>query len=112
MTTTPTLTVSHGPVDATGQLLHEGDLTAQLALAVTNLEAALADHGLGWVDVTDLRIRTTDPDGLALVLDTLAERFAESGAAPVVSVAPAPSLALPGMAIALTAAVTSAADVP
>ena len=106
MTTTPTLTLSHGPVDETGQLLHEGDLAAQLALAVMNLEAALAGHGLGWPHVTALRIRTTDPDGLALVLDTLAERFADGGEAPVVSVAPVPTLALPGMAVALTAAVS------
>lgn len=106
MAATPHFTVSLGPVDETGQLLHEGDLTAQLALAVTNLETVLAGHGLGWPHVTDLIVRTTDPDGLALVLDTLDERFTPAGAAPAVSVIPVTELDLPGMTVALAGVVS------
>lgn len=103
---TTTFPLSQGPVDETGGLLHEGDLAAQLALAVTNLEADLAARRLGWSDVLSLRIRTTDPQGLAAVVDALDERLAPAGAAPSVSVVPEPALALPGMAVVLDAVVT------
>ena len=106
MTSTPTFTLSQGPVDETGRLLHEGDLAAQLALAVTNLEAALAHHALDWSHVVALRIRTIDPLGLAQVVDTLDERLVEAGVTPSVSVVPEPTLALPGMAVALDGVVS------
>ena len=108
VTATPTFTVSHGPVDETGRLLHEGDLAAQLALTVTNLESALAGRSRDWSHVVELRVGTTDPAGLADVVDTLDERLVQSGASPSVSVVPEPALALPGMAVALDAVVSTA----
>jgi enamine deaminase RidA (YjgF/YER057c/UK114 family) len=101
MTTTHHLALGpHGPVDG-GRLLHEGDLAAQLALAVTNLEAALAGAGLDWTAVTRLRVSTTDAAALADDLAVLFERLDPVGAAPLVSVVEVPHLDVPGMAVAL-----------
>lgn len=101
-------TLAHGPVDESGQVLHEDDLAAQLALTVTNLEAALGEHGLRWADVEALCVRTTDPQGLDRVLDTLDERLRPAGASPAVSVVPVTVLPLHGMALVLEATVEQA----
>ena len=92
------LTVAaQGSVDADGRLVHDGDLAAQLALALTNLERVLADAGMTARDLASLRIFTTSLDELGQVFDTLVEHLAESGSRPPTTVLEVSGLALPGL---------------
>ena len=47
-------------VDGEGNPRHEGDMRAQIALALDNLETVLRAGGMGWADVVRLLIMTTD----------------------------------------------------
>ncbi len=62
-------------VDADGQVLHPGDMAAQLALAIDNLEAVLGAAGMGLADVVRLTAYTTDVDALFRHWPTLQERM-------------------------------------
>ncbi|MFC0681784.1 Rid family hydrolase [Lysobacter korlensis] len=96
------LTVAaQGPLDERGRLLHDGDLAAQLALSAANFEAVLTAAGMTWPNVAQLRICTTDMDGLLDVLDTLTDHLGEAAAHPPVSLAEVRRLPLVGMAVTL-----------
>lgn len=85
------------PVDAKGRLLHEGDMAAQLALALANLTAVVLDSGMALTDIAHLRIHTTDIASLLDVQFVVSERLAEQGATPPISIVEVSRLALPGM---------------
>jgi enamine deaminase RidA (YjgF/YER057c/UK114 family) len=89
------------PVDERGEVLHEGDLVAQIALSVTKLEHALGRAGLTPSDVAALTIRTVDPAGVAAALDVVVDHLAEAGARPDVQVVAVDHLPRPGTAVAL-----------
>lgn len=89
-----------GPVDDDGRLLHAGDLTAQLALAVRNVEDLLAAAGFTLADVLSLTVHTTDVDALLATYHVLTARFAP--ATPPATLVGVTRLALPGMAVELT----------
>ena len=93
----------HGPLDEQGRLVHEDDAAAQLALAVSRLEASLATSGRTLADLAELRVTTTDPAAIEGVYDVLTERLEATGARPEVRVSPTDSLSLPGMLVTLTA---------
>ena len=100
--TTPSLTVpAQGPLDGQGRLLHEGDVLAQLVLAAENLGARLSESGLGWADVTDLRVEALEPPALEDAVDAVREHLRQLGSTPAIDVVRADSLALPGMAVAV-----------
>ena len=76
------LTVAaQGPLDGCGRLLHEDDPAAQLALTLANIAAVLEAAGMGWADVVQLHVYTTDLPSLLEVYDTLVEHLGDAGSA-------------------------------
>lgn len=70
-------------VDAHGDPQHPGDMAAQLNLALDNLEAVLAQAGMGFTNLIRLNAYTTDVDALlehfAVITDRLeGARFAST----------------------------------
>ncbi len=92
-----------GPVDASGQLVHEGDLAAQIATALDNVESVLAAAGLTLADVVRLTVFTTDMDGFFAAYGVFAGRLAAGGCVPASSLIGVSRLAIPGMAVELEA---------
>lgn len=90
-----------GPLDADGRLVHEDDLAAQLALSLANLAEVLAEAGLGWPDVAQLTVWTTDLQALLDSYDTLVEHLDGAGAHPPATVVEVNRLLLPGMAVCI-----------
>jgi enamine deaminase RidA (YjgF/YER057c/UK114 family) len=92
------LTVAgQGPVDKDGQLLHEGDAAAQIALAMTNVEAVLTAGGMDFRDVLQMRIYAVDVDAILSSYGVFVERLTVSGATPPTSLVGVSRLAIPGM---------------
>lgn len=87
-----------GPVDEDGALLHVGDVTAQLALSMRNVETVLTAAELTLADVTRLTIYTTDIDATLAAYDAVVERLQLAGATPPASLIGVNRLAFPGMA--------------
>ena len=73
-------------VDATGAPLHEGDMRAQLAQALENLETVLAAAGFNLTNVVRLNYYTTDVDALFEAYDVAVKRLAETGCHPASTV--------------------------
>jgi enamine deaminase RidA (YjgF/YER057c/UK114 family) len=67
-------------VDANGAPQHPGDMAAQLALALDNLEGVLAGAGMTLADVVRLNVYTTDVDTLLQHFTILTKRFEPTGA--------------------------------
>jgi enamine deaminase RidA (YjgF/YER057c/UK114 family) len=67
-------------VDANGTPQHPGDMAAQLALALDNLEAVLAGAGMTLANVVRLNVCTTDVDTLLQHFTILTKRFEPTGA--------------------------------
>jgi enamine deaminase RidA (YjgF/YER057c/UK114 family) len=63
-------------VDANGAPVHEGDMAAQIAQALDNLESVLASAGMSLANVARLNIYTTDVDKFLASYGALAERVA------------------------------------
>ena len=66
-------------VDADGHPLHPGDMGAQLAQALDNLEAVLGQAGFALSDVVRLNLYTTDVDRFLEAFGPFAERLAAAG---------------------------------
>ena len=90
-------------VDGEGRPRHAGDMRAQLALALDNLEAVLEAGGMEWRDVARLSIATTDVDAAMRSFDLLGARLGPSGAAPPQTLLGVSRLALPELMIELEA---------
>lgn len=69
-------------VDATGAPQHPGDMRAQIALALENLKAVLAEAGMTPGDVVQLRIYATDVDAALKNFDLLGMTFGPEGVRP------------------------------
>lgn len=94
------LTVAgQGPVDETGTLLHEGDVCAQLSLAMSNIESVLSAAGMGYVDVLRMTVYTTDVDATLASYSAITERLQLAGATPPATLIGVTRLAHPGMAV-------------
>jgi enamine deaminase RidA (YjgF/YER057c/UK114 family) len=89
--------------DAEGKPQHAGDMAAQLALSIDNLEAVLAAAGMSLADVVRLTVYTTDVDGLFPHYGVLAGRLAAAGVAPTTSLLGVTHLALPDLMVELEA---------
>lgn len=103
---TPTrlLTVAgQGAIDADGTLLHLGDVTAQMALAMANVEGLLAAGGMDLRDVTRLVVYVTDMDAALAAYGAITERLDALGATPPATLLEVARLALPGMAVEIDA---------
>ena len=98
------LTVAgHGSIDPDGQFLHEGDVAAQMALAVANVEDLLSSGGMDLRDVLRLTIYVTDMDAALGAYGSLVERLAALGATPPATLVEVRRLAIPGMAVEIDA---------
>lgn len=103
MTTTPAPTTVpfQASLDEHGRLLHEDDPAAQLALCLAGVEAHLATVGLAPSALDALRVTTADHHRIGPVLDVLHERFAQTGARPLVTVREVPQLLPSGLLVLL-----------
>lgn len=98
------LTVAgQGPFDERGRLLHLDDPVAQLLLALANVAAVLAAGGLGWSDVVQLRVCSTDLDTLLDGYDAAVDHLAESGARPPTTFLEVRRLPVRGMTVCIDA---------
>jgi enamine deaminase RidA (YjgF/YER057c/UK114 family) len=88
-------------MDADGKPQHEGDMGAQLALALDNLEGVLGAAGMSLANLVRLNVYTTDVDGLFPHYGVLAARLGAAGAAPASTMLGVTRLALPGQMIEL-----------
>jgi enamine deaminase RidA (YjgF/YER057c/UK114 family) len=89
--------------DADGKPQHDGDMAAQLALSLDNLEAVLAGAGMSLGDVVRLNVYTTDVDALFPHYGVLAARLGAAGVAPATTMLGVTRLAIPGQMVELEA---------
>ena len=84
-----------------GRPEHDGDVAAQLALAVANLEAVLAAAGMALANLVRLNVYTTDVDALFPHYGQLAGRLGAAGVAPTTTMLGVTRLAVPGQLVEL-----------
>ncbi|MFI5732928.1 RidA family protein [Kribbella sp. NPDC051587] len=90
-------------MNADGKPEHAGDLGAQLALSLDNLEAVLAEAGMSLADVVRLNVYTTDVDTLFSEYGVLAGRLGTAGVAPATTMLGVTRLAIPDLLVELEA---------
>ncbi|KAA9156407.1 RidA family protein [Microbacterium lushaniae] len=86
---------------ADGRPQHDGDIAAQLALSVDNLEAVLTAAGMSLADLVRLNVYTTDVDALFAHYGVLAGRLGAAGVAPTTTMLGVSRLAIPGQMVEL-----------
>ncbi|WP_353649172.1 RidA family protein [Nakamurella sp. A5-74] len=84
-----------------GKPRHEGDMGAQLALAVDNVEAVLNDAGMALANLVRLNVFTTSIDQLFPHYGVLAGRLGAAGVAPATTMLEVTRLAVPGQMVEL-----------
>ncbi|MFH8578688.1 RidA family protein [Streptomyces zaomyceticus] len=84
-----------------GRPLHEGDMAAQLALSLDNVEAVLAEAGMTLANLVRLNVHTTDVDLLFRHYGELAGRLGAAGVAPATTMLGVTRLAIPGQLVEL-----------
>lgn len=90
-------------MSADGEPRHPGDMPAQLALTLDNLEAVLAEAGMTLADLVRLTVHTTDVDLLLQHYGVLVGRLAAAGATPPTTLLGTPRLAIPTLLVELEA---------
>ncbi|NBH11661.1 RidA family protein [Amycolatopsis sp. SID8362] len=88
-------------MNADGEPQHAGDLAAQLALSLDNLEAVLGEAGMSLADLVRLTVYTTDVDLLFQHYGVLVGRLAAAGVAPATTVLGVTRLAIPPLLVEL-----------
>jgi enamine deaminase RidA (YjgF/YER057c/UK114 family) len=90
--------------DADGSTLHAGDMRAQAARALDNLETVLREAGMSLADVVRLNSYVTDVDlFLAEGAQVVAERTAAAGIQPAATLLGVTRLAFPDLLVELEA---------
>lgn len=84
-----------------GEPQHDGDMAAQLALSVDNLEAVLGEAGMSLANLVRLNVYTTDVDLLLPHYGVLAARLGAAGVAPTSTMLGVSRLAIPGQLVEL-----------
>ena len=84
-----------------GKPQHDGDMAAQLALSLDNLEAVLAEAGMSLANLVRLNVYTTDVDQLFPHYGVLAARLGAAGVAPATTMLGVTRLAIPGQLVEL-----------
>lgn len=84
-------------VDGEGQPLHPGDMRAQIALALDNLEAVLVGAGMTLANVVRLGVYATDVDAALRNFDLMGMRFGPHRVAPPMTLLGVTRLAVPGL---------------
>jgi enamine deaminase RidA (YjgF/YER057c/UK114 family) len=90
-------------MNADGKPEHDGDLPAQLALSLDNLEAVLTEAGMTLTNLVRLNVYTTDVDLLFPHYGVLAARLAAAGVKPTTTMLGVTRLAIPGQLVELEA---------
>jgi len=90
-------------VDEHGAPQHPGDMRAQIALALDNLEAVLTEGGMDLSNVVKLGIYVTDVDAALQNFDLLGMRFGAHGNTPATTLLEVTRLAIPGLLIEIEA---------
>jgi enamine deaminase RidA (YjgF/YER057c/UK114 family) len=80
---------------------HDGDMAAQLALSLDNLEAVLDEAGMTLSNLVRLNVYTTDVDLLFPHYGVLASRLGAAGVAPATTMLGVSRLAVPGQIVEL-----------
>lgn len=88
-------------MDAEGAPQHEGDMAAQVALSLDNLEAVLAGAEMSLTDLVRLNVYTTDVDLLFQHYGVLAARLGAARVAPTTTMLGVTRLAIPGQLVEL-----------
>ena len=88
-------------MSADGRPEHDGDMAAQLALAVDNLEAVLTAAEMSLSNLVRLNVYTTDVDALFPHYGVLAGKLGAAGVAPTTTMLEVTRLAIPGQLIEL-----------
>lgn len=86
---------------ADGKPQHDGDMAAQLALSLDNLEAVLGEAGMSLAHLVRLNVYTTDVDLLFPHYGVLASRLGAAGVAPATTMLGVTRLAIPGQLVEL-----------
>jgi enamine deaminase RidA (YjgF/YER057c/UK114 family) len=86
-----------------GTPLHDGDMAAQLAVSLDNLEAVLGEAGMSLANLVRLNVYTTDVDQLFPQYGVLASRLGAAGVAPPTTMLGVTRLAIPGQLVELEA---------
>ncbi|MFD4371270.1 RidA family protein [Streptomyces sp. NPDC058486] len=84
-----------------GKPLHDGDMAAQLALSIENVEAVLREAGMSLANLVRLNVYTTDVDALFPHYGLLAARLGAAGVAPTTTMLGVTRLAIPGQLVEL-----------
>jgi enamine deaminase RidA (YjgF/YER057c/UK114 family) len=84
-----------------GEPQHTGDLAAQLALSLDNLEAVLGEAGMSLADLVRLNVYTTDVDRLFEHYGVLASRLGAARVAPTTTMLGVARLAIPTLMVEL-----------
>ena len=88
-------------MDGTGKPHHVGDMAAQLALSLDNLEAILGEAGMSLANLVRLNVYTTDVDLLFQHYGVLASRLGAAGVAPTTTMLGVTRLAIPILLVEL-----------
>jgi len=88
-------------MDGEGKPQHEGDMAAQLALSLDNLEAVLGAAGMSLANLVRLNVYTTDVDLLFPHYGVLAARLGAARVAPATTMLGVARLAVPGQMVEL-----------
>ncbi|WP_405561368.1 RidA family protein [Streptomyces canus] len=86
-----------------GKPQHDGDMAAQLALSIDNLQAVLSDAGMSLANLVRLNVYTTDVDLLFPHYGVLAARLGAAGVAPATTMLGVARLAIPTLMVELEA---------
>ncbi|WP_194818932.1 RidA family protein [Nocardia sp. XZ_19_385] len=90
-------------MSAEGTPQHDGDMAAQLALTLDNLEAVLSEAGMSLANLVRLNVYTTDVDLLFQHYGVLAGRLGAAGVAPTTTMLGVTRLAIPSLMVELEA---------
>ncbi|MBD0839485.1 RidA family protein [Streptomyces sp. TRM68416] len=88
-------------MDGDGKPRHDGDMAAQLALSIANLEAVLGEAGMTLANLVRLNVYTTDVDLLLRHYGELAGRLGAARVAPTTTMLGVSRLAVPGQMLEL-----------
>jgi enamine deaminase RidA (YjgF/YER057c/UK114 family) len=88
-------------MDGDGKPRHDGDMAAQLALSLDNLEAVLGEAGMSLANLVRLNVYTTDVDLLFQHYGVLASRLGAAGVAPATTMLGVTRLAIPDLMVEL-----------
>jgi enamine deaminase RidA (YjgF/YER057c/UK114 family) len=82
-----------------GKPQHDGDMAAQLALSLDNLEAVLREADMSLANLVRLNVYTTDVDRLFQDYGVLASRLGAAGVAPAATLVGVTRLAIPSLMV-------------